>query len=122
MIIHEILWRDSDYTGCIWRHSGDADDYSTLEWAEGNTLTKPSEAQLTSKWAAIKAKIVGEKLRKKRNQLLTESDWMVLADRTPSQEQLTYRQALRDLPANSPNANLDEYGQLTGVTWPTKPE
>jgi hypothetical protein len=122
MIIREILWRDSDYTGCIWRHSGDADDYSTLEWVEGNTLAKPSEAELVGKWAAIKAKIVGEKLRSKRNKLLVESDWMVLVDRTPSTEQLAYRQALRDLPANSPNANLDEYGQLTGVTWPTKPE
>lgn len=122
MIIPEILWRDSDYIGCTWRHSGDADDYSMLEWAEGNLVAKPSEAQLTSKWPTIKAKIVGEKLRKKRNELLIQSDWMVLVDRTPSQEQLTYRQALRDLPATATEADLDEYGELVNVTWPTKPE
>jgi hypothetical protein len=34
---------------------------------------------------------------------------------------LDYRQALRDLPANCTPA-LDENGNLTGVTWPNKPE
>ena len=60
-------------------------------------------------------------LRKQRNQLLAATDWWVLPDRTPTQAQLDYRQALRDLPANSPNAALDENGQLTGITWPTPP-
>ena len=122
MIIREILWRDSTYMGCVWRHSGDADDCATLEWADTNTVSKPTEAELLSKWSTVKAQIVTDKLRSKRNKLLTESDWMVLADRTPSTEQLAYRQALRDLPANSPNADLNEYEQLTGVTWPVKPE
>lgn len=122
MIIREILWRDSTYTGCVWLHSGDADDCTTLEWADTNTVSKPTEAQLLAKWPAIKAVMVGQQLRVKRNKLLVESDWMVLADRIPSTEQLAYRQALRDLPANSPDADLNEYGQLTGVTWPVKPE
>lgn len=122
MIIREILWRDSTYTGCVWQHSGDADDCTTLEWADTNTVSKPTEAQLRAKWPAIKAVMVGQQLRVKRNKLLVESDWMVLADRTPSAEQLAYRQALRDLPANSPNADLDEYEQLAGVVWPVKPE
>lgn len=122
MIIREILWRDTDYTGCVWRHSGDADDYTTLEWADINTVSRPTEAQLRAKWPAIKAKVVGEKLRRKRNLLLSESDWMVLIDRTPSAEQLAYRQALRDLPANSPNADLNEFEELVGVVWPVKPE
>lgn len=122
MIIPEILWRDADYVGCSWRHSGDSDDYTTLEWADTNTVSKPTEAQLRAKWPAIKAIIVGQQLRAKRDKLLVESDWMVLADRTPSAKQLAYRQSLRDLPANSPDADLDEYGQLTGVVWPTKPE
>jgi hypothetical protein len=60
-------------------------------------------------------------LRKERNALLAETDWWVLPDRTPTQAQLDYRQALRDLPANCTPA-LDEDGNLTGVTWPTKPE
>ena len=60
--------------------------------------------------------------RDQRNQLLAQTDWWVLPDRTPTQAQLDYRQALRDLPANSPNAALDENGNLTGITWPVKPE
>jgi len=61
-------------------------------------------------------------LRKERNRLLSETDWWVLPDRTATQAQLDYRQALRDLPTNSPNAALDEQGNLINVTWPTKPE
>lgn len=59
-------------------------------------------------------------LRQKRDQLLSETDWWCVSDRTPTQAQLDYRQALRDLPANSTPA-LDESGQLTGVQWPVKP-
>lgn len=59
--------------------------------------------------------------RQVRNEKLNQTDWWVLPDRTPTQSQLDYRQALRDLPANS-TPSLDENGQLTGVTWPTPPE
>ena len=62
-----------------------------------------------------------EKLRWFRDQLLSETDWWCCSDRTPTQAQLDYRTALRDLPANS-TPSLDENGELTGVTWPTKPE
>jgi len=74
------------------------------------------------------ADIVGEdamtRLREERNSLLTASDWMVLPDRTSSAEQLAYRQALRDLPANYPNAyrTWDETSRRyiwANVTWPT---
>ena len=61
------------------------------------------------------------KLRQQRNQLLEQSDWMAVSDRTMTQAQIDYRQALRDFPANSTPA-LDENGQLTGVNWPTPPE
>jgi len=63
-----------------------------------------------------------QQLRRERDNLLSKSDWMSFSDSpTMSAEWQTYRQALRDLPANS-TPNLDENGQLTGVTWPTKPE
>lgn len=63
-------------------------------------------------------------LRLERNALLENSDWMVLPDRTATDEQLAYRQALRDLPANYPNAykTWDESASdlaWTDVTWPT---
>ena len=63
-------------------------------------------------------------LRLERNALLGNSDWMVLSDRTATDEQLAYRQALRDLPANYPNAykTWDESASdlvWANVTWPT---
>ena len=63
-----------------------------------------------------------EQLRLQRNDLLSETDWWVYAD-TPdtSQAQLDYRKALRDLPATV-TPDLDEDGNLTGVTFPVRPE
>ena len=42
-----------------------------------------------------------EQLRQRRNQLLTETDYLALADSTLTDEMRSYRQALRDLPANT---------------------
>ena len=60
------------------------------------------------------------KLRRSRNFLLTESDWTQVAD-TPltdskKAEWKTYRQALRDLPANNTSAT-----SIDDVTFPTQP-
>ena len=52
-------------------------------------------------------------LRFKRNQLLTETDWMALGDVTMSDAWKTYRQKLRDIPASNTT--------YADVTWPTKP-
>ena len=60
------------------------------------------------------------KLRRLRDQLIEETDWWASSDLTMTDEQTTYRQALRDLPATS-SPSLDSKRQLTGVTWPTKP-
>ena len=61
-----------------------------------------------------------EKLRQRRTGLLIETDHLALSDQTLSAGMKTYRQELRDLPANS-TPELDANGTLTGVTWPTKP-
>ena len=42
------------------------------------------------------------------------------ANDTVKQAWLTYRQALRDLPATA-SPQLDSNGELTNVTWPTPP-
>ena len=62
-------------------------------------------------------------LRIQRNQLLQETDWTQNRDVTLANdvEWAAYRQALRDLP-NTATPELDEYGNLTNVTWPEKPE
>ena len=52
-------------------------------------------------------------LRTKRTQLLTETDYLALSDATLSADMRTYRQALRDLPANTSDP--------ANPTWPTKP-
>jgi hypothetical protein len=52
-------------------------------------------------------------LRRQRNQLLTETDYLALADSTLTDEMRTYRQALRDLPANTVDPS--------NPVWPTKP-
>lgn len=61
-------------------------------------------------------------LRKERDRLIALTDWWAVADRTMTAEQTAYRTTLRDLPANSPNAALDEQGSLINVSWPTPPE
>jgi len=61
-------------------------------------------------------------LRKKRNELLKETDFYALSDVTLSSSMRTYRQALRDLPSNTPNPQWDgETSTLLNVTFPTKP-
>jgi len=52
-------------------------------------------------------------LREVRNRLLAETDVWALSDRTMTQEQTDYRQALRDI--------TDSYTSLDDVVWPTKP-
>ncbi len=53
-------------------------------------------------------------VRNRRDKLLAETDWMALSDVTMSSEMATYRQALRDIPAQD--------GFPDSVTWPTRPE
>ena len=54
-----------------------------------------------------------EMIRKHRDNLLTETDWMALGDVTMSDAWKTYRQLLRDIPASNTT--------YADVTWPTKP-
>jgi hypothetical protein len=53
-------------------------------------------------------------IRNERDTLIAETDWWATSDRTMSAEQIAYRQALRDITAQS--------GFPTNITWPTKPE
>lgn len=59
-------------------------------------------------------------LRRKRNDLLKESDWNILSElekgNTISDDWKNYRQALRDLPDGK-----DTVEKCNNATWPTKP-
>jgi hypothetical protein len=54
-----------------------------------------------------------KQLRLRRNQLLTETDYLALSDSTLTDEMRSYRQALRDLPANTVDP--------ANPVWPVKP-
>jgi hypothetical protein len=90
---------------------------------EGSTLVpaKPSGPYSWngSQWIfdGYTAEDAMNRLRFERNRLLAQSDWMAVADRTMTQAQIDYRQALRDLPETA-DPQLDEDGNLTNVTWP----
>ncbi len=52
-------------------------------------------------------------IRAKRNKLLADTDYLALSDVTLSTDMQTYRQSLRDLPANTSDP--------ASPTWPVKP-
>ena len=81
----------------------------TLDWGSGSvvggkwqrwTLRNKTDAELM------------REVRGTRDDLLKETDWYALSDVTMSSDMTTYRQALRDLPANV---------DLTNIVYPTKP-
>ena len=88
---------------------------NTLDWMDDRQ--QPTEAQIQAKIAELEAAEPLRQLRQQRNQLLSETDWMAVADRTMTQAQIDYRQALRNLPETA-DPQLDEQGNLTNVTWP----
>jgi len=57
-----------------------------------------------------------DRLRYKRNKYLEETDFYASNDRTLTDNMKTYRQDLRDLPANV------DISKWPKITWPTKPE
>jgi len=89
-----------------------------IKFADNYIGHKPSEAEIQAKIAELEAAEPLRLLRQQRNQLLSQTDWMAVADRTMTQAQIDYRQALRDLPETA-NPQLDDQGNLTNVTWPT---
>jgi len=98
-----------------------ADDYNQLQWFSED-IPKPSILEIEAKIVELKAAEPMRLLRIERNRLIAETDWWVLPDRTPTSEQLAYRQALRDLPSTSTPV-LDPTTRLgiSGFDWPIKP-
>ena len=85
--------------------------HSIVEWSGPDP--QPTESELQAAYdAAVSAQALVD-LRTKRNQLLAETDYLALVDSTLSTDMRTYRQALRDLPANTSDP--------ANPTWPTKP-
>ena len=58
-----------------------------------------------------------EQLRKDRNKLLAETDYLALSDNTMSESMTTYRQQLRDA-----TSGLETVEDVEAYEFPTKPE
>jgi hypothetical protein len=81
--------------------------------AEGNVPFTAEEEVERDAWEAGADDRKAEDVRRERNQLLRESDWVSGSDVTMSEDWRTYRQALRDIPSQE--------GFPNDVTWPTSP-
>ena len=92
-------------------------------YGPGNKLIEVDETLVAEKILQLKNEEPMRLLRQERNQRLVETDWTQYRDVSLSNDSdwKTYRQALRDLPSTA-EPKLDEQGNLTNVTWPTKPE
>lgn len=83
------------------------------EWRSSD-ITQPTEAEIQAEIARLEAEQSWKELRQQRNRLIAETDYLALSDSTLSAEMATYRQTLRDLPANTVDP--------ANPTWPAKPE
>ena len=95
------------------------ENYDTLRW-DTPDIQKPTKEQVETKLQELLDDYPMKRLREERDRKLAETDWWAGKDVTMSQARKDYRQELRDLPATA-EPQLDEQGNLTNVTWPTKP-
>jgi len=125
-----VLQNHPTWQGCQWYHGYDLNvenidldgfHYEGLVW-QTEDVEKPTEAELLDLWentyrAQWQQNGFGSpwtELRIKRDRLIAETDWWATSDRTMTAEQTAYRQALRDLPANTTDPE--------NPVWPVKPE
>ena len=78
---------------------------------------QPTSSEISAELARLEAEQPWNELRAARNQLIAETDWEIvkhkeLGTNVPTALK-TYRQALRDLPANTTDP--------ANPVWPTKP-
>ena len=91
---------------------------ATLSGGERVALSNEEKQRIVDQRNAAIANKPAEflaRLRVVRNELVAECDWTQVSDATANAEAwATYRQELRDLPANESDPQ--------NPTWPTKPE
>ena len=79
-------------------------------------ITHPENVDISSVESEIlnvKTTMDLTELRTQRDKIIARTDWWMMPDRTATDEQRAYRQALRDI--------TDTYTSLEDVVWPTKP-
>lgn len=97
--------------GCVVTEPHDAPEGSLIKWNGSQWVNEvipvepePEEPEPTPQDVLV---------RSERDSLLAATDWTANSDVTMSDEMRTYRQALRDVPAQA--------GFPDDVTWPVKP-
>jgi hypothetical protein len=95
-----------------YRNAVTIEDGFGVKDADGNQI-QLDQALIDAAAIEVAAEQALSSLRLRRDQLLTETDYLALADSTLTDEMRTYRQALRDLPANTVDP--------ANPVWPTKP-
>ena len=93
---------ESDLNGNIISQSTSPNDFG-VTWLE-----------IEEKINELKSKQPLKLLREERNKKLRDTDWGASSDLTITDEQISYRQALRDITIH--------YSSLDNVKWPNKPE
>jgi len=88
-------------------------DGDKLIWNDKEEL-RPTDEEIALKVKELEAAQPLKQLREERNELLMETDYIMVSDypHTDKQAWLDYRQALRDLPQTA---------DLTNVEYPSKP-
>ena len=86
---------------------------SSVPFTDEEERAKDAEEEA---WAAAAPARAFEKLREERDKKLNACDWMANSDVTLADSWKTYRQELRDLPAQYNNDTI-----IGTITWPTEP-
>jgi hypothetical protein len=89
-------------------------DLDNINWLE-KTPPIPKE-QILAIIPQVELDMAMETLRAKRNKLLADTDYLALSDNTMTEEDRTYRQALRDI-----TEGLTTKEQVEAIVFPTKP-
>ena len=79
-------------------------------------ITHPENVDISSvesEISNVKTTMDLNELRTQRDKIIARTDWWMMPDRTATDEQIAYRQALRDI--------TDTYTSLEDVVWPTPP-
>lgn len=102
-------------------------DFDKVEWYSTD-IEMPSREEIEAKIVELEAAEPMRCLREIRDWYLQNTDWTQGADiRTLRGPEWcatwdAYRQALRDLPDNSPNVAIGPMNEILNVEWPVKPE
>ena len=94
----------------------DANSNWVQKWVEQDMFADTDDATKAEQEAAYQALVdaeAAESVRADRDARLAKTDWMGMSDVTMSADWATYRQGLRDVPAQS--------GFPHTITWPSEP-